>query len=127
VRLAEFVARRDVDHAFAETEVLEPRRLADVEVIDGMKIVIEAGLGCLFGAKTAAVVEPTFDNENVESCLGEIGAEHEAVMAGPNDDAIVVAFEGVHVLLSHFVLVSRFRSSPHSAARSFANFGIDGH
>jgi hypothetical protein len=62
VRLAEFVARRDVGHTFAETEVLEP----------------------------------TLDNEDVESSLGEIGAEHEAVMAGTNDDAIVVAFESVH-------------------------------
>ena len=50
--------------------------------------------------ETAAVVEPTLDNEDVESSLGEIGAEHEAVMAGADDDAIVVAFEGVHVSLS---------------------------
>src|SRR5262245_58389723 len=35
MRLAEFVARRDVGHTLAETEVLEPRRLADMEVIDG--------------------------------------------------------------------------------------------
>src|SRR5262249_51563829 len=97
VRLAEFVARRDVGHTFAETEVLEPRRLADVKVIDRMQVVIEAGFGHLLGAKTAAVVEPTLDNEDVESSLDEIGAEHEAVMAGANDDAIVVAFEGVHV------------------------------
>ena len=100
VCLAEFVAGRDVGHTFAETEVLEPRRLADVEVIDGMQVVIEAGFGHLFGAKTAAVVEPTLDNQDVESSLGEIGAEHEAVMAGTNDDAIVGAFEGVHVALS---------------------------
>ena len=100
MRLAEFVARRDVGHTFAETEVLEPRRLADVEVIDRMQVVIEAGFGRLLGGKTAAVVEPTLDNEDVESSLGEIAAEHEAVMAGADDDAIVVAFEGVHVSLS---------------------------
>src|SRR4051812_47382563 len=97
MRLAEFVARRDVGHTFAETEVLEPRRLANVEVIDGVQVVIEAGFGHLFCAKTTAVIEPTLDNEDVESSLGEIGAEHEAVMASTNDDAIVVAFEGVHV------------------------------
>src|SRR5262245_24845269 len=68
-----------------------------MEVIDGMQVVIEAGFGHLFGAKTAAVVEPTLDNEDVESSLGKIRAEHEAVMAGTNDDAIVVAFEGVQV------------------------------
>jgi hypothetical protein len=105
VRLAKFVARRDVGHTFAETEVLEPRRLADVEVIDGMQVVIEAGFGRLLGGKTAAVVEPTLDNEDVESSLGEIGAEHEAVMAGADDDAIVVAFEGVHVSLSRFAVL----------------------
>jgi hypothetical protein len=53
----------------------------------------------------AAVVEPTLDNEDVESSLGEIGAEHEAVMAGADDDAIVVAFEGVHVSLSRFAVL----------------------
>src|SRR5262245_2093027 len=62
-----------------------------------MQVVIEAGFGHLLGGKTAAVVEPTLDNEHVESSLGEIGAEHEAVMASANDDAIVVAFKGVHV------------------------------
>ena len=97
MRLAEFVARRDVGHTLAETKVLEPRRLADMEVIDGMQVVIEAGCGRLFGAETAAVLEPALDVEDVEPSLGEIGAEHEAVMAGTDDDAIIVAFEGVHV------------------------------
>src|SRR5262249_2128483 len=117
VRLAEFVARRDVGHTFAETEVLEPRRLADVEVIDGMQVVIEAGFGCLLGAKTAAVVEPTLDNEDVESSLGEIGAEHEAVMAGADDDAIIVAVEGVHVSLCRFAVL-RFCAPFPAAGRS---------
>src|SRR5262249_21369739 len=92
---------------FAETEVLEPRRLADMKVIDGVQVVIEARLGRLLGGKTAAVVEPTLDNEDVESSLGEIAAEHEAVMAGAGDDAIVVAFDGVHGSLSR-VAVLRF-------------------
>jgi len=104
VRLAELVARRDVGHAFAETEVLEPGRLADVEVIDGMQVVIEAGLGCLLGAETAAVVEAPLDKEDVQSGPGEIGAEHQAVVSGANDDAVVIAFEGVHVCFSRFVL-----------------------
>src|SRR5260370_12845357 len=105
VRLAELVARRDVGYTFAETEVLEPRRLADVEVIDGVQVVIEAGFGRLLGGKTAAVVEPTLDNEDVESSLGEIAAEHEAVMAGADDDPIVVPFEGVHVSPSRFAVL----------------------
>src|SRR5262249_56166343 len=97
VRLAEFVARRDIGHAFAEAEVLEPRRLADMEVIDGMQVVIEAGFSHLFGAKTAAVVEPTLDNEDVESTLGKIRAEHEPVMARPNHAPIVVPFKALQV------------------------------
>ena len=35
-------------------------------------------------------MKPTLDNQNVESSLSEIGTKHEAVMAGTNDDAIVV-------------------------------------
>jgi hypothetical protein len=97
MRLAEFVARRDVGYTFAEAEVLEPGRLANVEVIDGVQIVIEAGLGSLLGAKTTAVVQPALDNEDVESSLGEIRAEHEAVMTGSNDDPVVTPLEGVHV------------------------------
>ena len=69
MRLAEFVARRDVGHTLAETEVLEPRRLADVEVIDGVQVVIEAGFGRLLGGKTAAIVEPTLDNEDSSPAL----------------------------------------------------------
>src|SRR4029079_2889079 len=42
MRLAELVARRDVADAVGEVEVLEPRRLADVEVIDGVQVVVEA-------------------------------------------------------------------------------------
>jgi hypothetical protein len=44
VRLAEFVARRDVSNAVFEAEILEPRRFGNMEMIDGMQIVIEASL-----------------------------------------------------------------------------------
>ena len=43
MRLAEFVARRDVGDACRRDQVLEPRRIADVEMIDRMEVVIEAG------------------------------------------------------------------------------------
>jgi len=49
MRLAELVARRDVLDAVGEIEVLEPRRLADVEMIDRMQVVIEARRGRLLG------------------------------------------------------------------------------
>src|SRR5262245_30076926 len=123
MRLAEFVARRDIGHAFAEAAVLEPRRLVDMEVIDGMQVVIEAGFGHLFGAKTAAVVEPTLDNEDVESSLGKIRAEHEAVMAGTNDDAIVVAFKGVQVCSLVLCFCAPFPRGQQAVGRDLKNTG----
>src|SRR5262249_22888521 len=84
-----------------------------------MQVVIEAGFGRVLGGKTAAVVEPTLDNEDVESSLGEIGAEHEAVMASANDDAIVVVFKGVHVCS----LVLRLRAPLPAAGRTGKNNG----
>ena len=85
-----------------------------------MQVVIEAGFGRLLGGKTAAVVEPTLDNEDVESSLGEIGAEHEAVMAGANDDAIVVALEDVHVSLSFCrSALARSFSRPHAGSEKY--------
>jgi hypothetical protein len=68
-----------------------------VEVIDGMQVVIEAGLGFLLGAEAAAVVEATLDKEDVQAGLCEIGAKDEAVVTGADDDAVVIAFEGVPV------------------------------
>ncbi len=51
MRLAELVARRDVGDAVAEVQVLEPRRLADVEMIDRMQVVIEARRGHFLGRR----------------------------------------------------------------------------
>ena len=72
VRLAELVARRDVGDAFVQAQILEPRRLADVEMIDRMQVVIEAGQRHFAGAQAAAVVEPPLDQQDVEPCAGEI-------------------------------------------------------
>ena len=58
MRLAELVARRDVFDAVGEIEILEPGRLADVEMIDRMQVVIEARRGRLFGDQRAAVLQP---------------------------------------------------------------------
>ena len=61
VRLAEFVARRDVGDAVFEAEILEPRRFGNMEMIDGMQIVIEARRGHFFGSEAAAVLQAPVD------------------------------------------------------------------
>ena len=58
MRLTELVARRDVLDAIGEIEVFEPRRLADVEMIDRMQVVIEARRGRLLGDQRAAALMP---------------------------------------------------------------------
>ena len=93
VRLAELVARRDVGDAFVRAEILEPRRLADVEMIDRVQVVIEAGQRHLARAQSAAISQPPLDQQDVEPGAGEIGAEDQAVMAGADDDAVIGFFE----------------------------------
>src|SRR5262249_35754567 len=53
--LAEFVARGDVSDLVVKAQILEPGRLADMEMIDRMEVVIEARPGALVGGKPAAV------------------------------------------------------------------------
>jgi hypothetical protein len=93
MRLTEFVARRDVGDLVAETEILEPRRLADVEVIDRMQVVVEAGLGHLLGREPAAISQASFQQKDVETSFGQISAENQAMMAGTNDDPIIASFQ----------------------------------
>ena len=89
VRLAELVARRDVGDALVEPEVLEPRRLADVEMIDRVQIVIEARQRHLTRAQAAAIGQPPLDEQYLQARPREISAEDQAVMAGPDDDAVI--------------------------------------
>jgi hypothetical protein len=87
--LAELVARRDVGDAVFEPEVPEPRRFGDVEMIDGMQVMIEAGRRGLLGHQAAAILQAAVDEQNAQTCFGEIAAEYQAVMTGTDDDAVV--------------------------------------
>ena len=93
VSLAEFVAGRDVGDPIVEAEVPEPRRLADVEMIDRMQVVVEAGLRDFLGRQAAAIGQPPLHHEDVEPGFGEIGSEDQAVMAGADDDAVIAPFQ----------------------------------
>ena len=93
MRLAEFVARRDVGDALVQIQILEPGRLADVEMIDRMQVVIEAGQRHFARAQAAAISEPPVHQEDVEAGAGEIRAKDQPVMAGADDDPVIGLFE----------------------------------
>ena len=63
--LAEFVARRNVSDALVQVQILEPRRLGDVEVIDRMQIVIEARQRHFTRTQAAAVGQPSLQQQDV--------------------------------------------------------------
>src|SRR5215468_1050231 len=112
MRLPELVARRDVGDLVVQPQVLEPGRLADVEMIDGMQIVIEARLGDLARRKSATVAEPSLDQQNIEASAREIAAEDQAVMAGTDDDAVIVSLQRLRhsILLRTLPRYSTLRS-----------------
>ena len=87
--LAEFVARRDVGYPRIEPEILEPGRLADVEMIDRVQVVVETRQRHLARAQAAAIGQPPLHQQNVEAGAGEIAAEDQPVMAGADDDAVI--------------------------------------
>src|SRR5262249_8918650 len=93
MRLAEFVARRDVSDALAQVQILEPWRFADMEVIDRVQVVIETRQRHFARAQAAAVSEPPLDQQHIEAGARKIGAEDQPVMAGAYDDAVVGFFE----------------------------------
>ena len=72
MRLAEFIARRDVAHALGKAQIVEPGRFADVEMIDRMQVVIEAGRRHLFGDQCAAVLQPPVDQEDIEPAARKV-------------------------------------------------------
>ena len=104
MRLAELVARGDVGDAVFEAQILEPRRLGNVEMVDGVEVVIEPGRRGLFGHQPAAIFEAAVDQEHVQSRFGEITAENEAMMAGADDDPVI----GLVQSLGHAVLPKIF-------------------
>ena len=93
MRLAEFIARRDVSHACAQVQILEPRRFADMEMIDRVQIVMEAGQRHFSCAQSAAIGETPLHEQNVEAGAGKIAAEDQPVVAGADDDAVIGFFE----------------------------------
>ena len=101
MRLAELIARRDVFDAVAEVEILEPRRLADVEMIDRMQVVIEARRGrpprSPARRRIAGGGPPAGCRARTS---GEIGAEHQAVVAGADDDAVVGSDQGCGMIFA---------------------------
>ena len=93
MRLAELVPRRDVGDAFVEVQVLEPGRLADVEMIDRMQVVVEARQRDFARAQSAAISEPTVDQQNVEPGAGEITPKDQPVVPGADNDAVIGLFQ----------------------------------
>ena len=89
VRLAELVARRDVGDTLVEPQVVEPRRIGNMEMIDGMRVVIEAGCGDLPGRKAAAILQAAIDQQDLQAGFGEVAAEDQAVMSGADDDPVI--------------------------------------
>ena len=102
MRLTEFIARGDVAHALGKPQIAEPRRLADVEVIDRMQIVIEAGRRCLFGDERAAVLQTPVDEKNIQSAARQIRAEHEAMVSSADDDPVVIALQRTRHASPHY-------------------------
>ena len=70
--LAELIARRDVSDALVQIEILEPWCFANVEMIDRVQIVIEAGQRDLACAQSAAIGQPSVDQQNFETGARQI-------------------------------------------------------
>ena len=111
MRLAELVARRDVGHPAIEPEILEPGRLGDVEMVDRMQVVIEARPGHLAGRKPAAIGQAAFDQQDLQARPGEIRAQHQAVVAGADDDAVVARSSACTALLRSLPLSATYGRS----------------
>ena len=91
--LAELVTRRDVGDAFVQVQVPEPRRLADVKMIDRMKVMVEARQGDFARGQSAAIGEPAVDQQNVEPRTGKITAKDQPVVSGADNDAVIGFFQ----------------------------------
>ena len=68
-------------------------------MVDGVEVVAEAGQRPLLRAETAAVLAPSLDKQDLEAGLRQIVTEDQAVVARPDDDAVVA---GV-VLMAHAI------------------------
>src|SRR5215831_16384188 len=93
MRLTELITRRDVSDALVQIEVLEPGRFADVEMIDRMQVVVEARQRDLARAQSAAIGQPTIDQQDVEAGARQIAAEDQSVVPGADDNAVVGFFD----------------------------------
>src|SRR5262245_3404096 len=93
MRLAKLIARSDVGDALAEVQVLEPWRLADVEMIDGMQVVVEARSCDLPRTQSAAIDKPAVDQQDIEAGAGQIASKDQPVVSGADYDAVIGFFE----------------------------------
>src|SRR5262249_16832554 len=93
--LAEFVTRRDVGKALVQVQVLEPGRLADMEMIDRMQIVVEARQRDFPRAQSAAISKPTVDQQDVEARASQITSKDQPVVSGTDNYAVIGFFERI--------------------------------
>ena len=97
MRLPEFIAGRDVGDLVVQLQIPKPRRVRNVEVIDRMKIVIEAGLRDLPRRQAASIIEPPLDQQNPQPGFGQIGRQYQSVLPCSDNDSIVVFLQGLHI------------------------------
>jgi hypothetical protein len=58
-------------------------------MIDRMQVVIEARCGHFLGHEGAAVLQAPVHQQNVEAAAREVRAEHQAMVAGSDDDPVI--------------------------------------
>jgi hypothetical protein len=68
--------------------------MPDMEMIDRVEVVIEAGLRDLLGAQPAAVLQPTVDKKNSEAGLCEIASQNQTMVSRTDDYSVVASFQG---------------------------------
>ena len=75
-----------------ELEVRVPGRLTDGAVEEGVDVVAEAGEARVLDRREAAArLVPPLEAQDAQSGLAEVGLEHEAVVARPENDPVEVA------------------------------------
>src|SRR5262249_32530537 len=71
-------------------------------MIDRMQVVVEARQRRFFGSEPAPIPEAALDQQNVQPQARQICAEHEPVMSGADDDAVVSPLQHARLSLRHF-------------------------
>src|SRR3972149_5896770 len=74
-----------------------------MEMVDGMKIVVEAGERHFPGRQSSAIVQPPLQQQDAQTRLREIAAEHEPMVPRADDDTVVNAARiDLHVIPLHW-------------------------